>query len=189
MWFWYTCRGVILDEREHLRFVHLHQLRDVMETPGPQDGGQLPRSLAYHLRSRPRCARTPWLGRIETWFDTEPIVKESPIGTSGCGPSRCRRWHCVADWVPRSETHGLRSLENHVLEEHLVSSAGHPRPPVQYFAAATNPVKRPFQCSNSIASEFLKQTLRPNSVDRPGHVRAIACDFHAAISRKKPSTS
>ena len=39
----------MLDEREHLQFEHLHHLRDVMATPGHQDGGQLPGSLANHF--------------------------------------------------------------------------------------------------------------------------------------------
>ena len=43
----------IHDEREHLRFAHMHQMSDVMETPAPQDGSTS-RKRGHPLRSRPR---------------------------------------------------------------------------------------------------------------------------------------
>ena len=43
------CRCAILDEREPLRCVQLHQLRDAVEAPGPMDGGQLPGSLTNQV--------------------------------------------------------------------------------------------------------------------------------------------
>ena len=39
---------------------------------------------------------------------------------------------------------------------------------------------------NSLPSEFLQQTLGPNSVESPGDVREIDGDFRAAIERKEP---
>ena len=39
----------ILHKRGYLRFVHLDQPRDIMEAPGPEDGGQLPKGLTYRL--------------------------------------------------------------------------------------------------------------------------------------------
>ena len=70
------------------------------------------------------------------------------------------------------------ALENHVFEGHLGRALA-----IHDHLCSTLGTRQRDQCRvNSLASEFLQQTLGPNSVESPRHVRAVNGDFHAAIA-------